>query len=788
MIICELKKIFGNKIIIVLFIAFLMLNVALTYYQASKTVAFNGELPKGDHKASIDSMFERYNDNSSDFIINEYQPIVAYVNNYITASQELLFQFMLQGGNPDDFRLEDHWDEYDQDKIDKYYSEYIFIAQRLNYQITYKDNIQNVIRQAQSTLKETTLFGVSVENYDYEYRSEIVDLYTVNKEIAFDIEYTRGWDSYFSYTGINLCALLFILVLVPCLLLDEKQSGTFPVVHTTKRGYIHLILSKIVALFVIVCATVLIFSATSLVIYGIKCGGFSSLSNYVQAFSKYNYCPFIIKVGEYLVVSLLVKILALFAVGVVIMLLSWIIKNHVMTDLASVVLIGANFVIYITEFLNVNHPLRLLNLFAVMDTDMCFTQYYSINCFNHSVPYLVAMLAFWGSTLIISAIVLISFFCRIGGGGHKQKKKSVSIKLPHIATPCLLRTSFGFEAHKLLIAGKCLIFIIIALLIKIGVTENYMTYQSSVSDELYKEYMFMLEGEWSQEKADYIDDERAAINAVLLVENEMEAKYAAGEIGFYDYNDYRKELYDAKVRDSIFTRVENHESYILKLRNHNTEAHFVYATGWNAMYSQTFDFILYGLLLTMMVFIFTVEFNGMLPIVRATRNGRTKIFITKYALAVSLAIVISALFAYVDFCKMIELYDFTAGSSPAQSLALWSGLPVPLSLRGIFILYECIKVAGFILLSILVVSISVITRKAIYSMAMTLLLTVVPFVLSCFGFGFAKYLDFTYLLNGSQYLVMSLDSTLYFIVFSLCTLLISWGMTVLGYKRWNDTK
>ena len=456
----EMKKITGNKFVLAFFTVLFVLNLTLSWYQASSATKTSDEFFPSEQRKAVIAMFDRYQANSKNFFEKEYQPIVAYINKYDSVKSSIYTELWVSGVDTSDFNLADYWDEYDQERIDSYYNTYKYFTRRLNYLDTYKVNINNVIKRAQSAQKESTFFGMDAEGYDYKYQSEIVDIYTVNKEIAFDIEYTRGWDSYFSYTGINLCALLFILVLVPCLLLDEKKSGTFPVVHTTKRGYIHLIFSKIMALFVIVCATVLTFSATSLVIYGIKCGGFSSLSNYVQAFSKYNYCPFIIKVGEYLVVSLLVKILALFAVGVVIMLLSWIIKNHVMTYLASVVLIGANFVIYITEFLNVNHPLRLLNLFAVMDTDMCFTQYYSINCFNHSVPYLVAMLAFWGSTLIISAIVLISLFCRIGGGGHKQKKKSVSIKLPHIATPCLLRTSFGFEAHKLLIAGKCLIFII----------------------------------------------------------------------------------------------------------------------------------------------------------------------------------------------------------------------------------------------------------------------------------------------------------------------------------------
>lgn len=783
----ELKKVFRNRYILAFFLLFFLINIVLSYYQAAHTVNSQVEKqPEGEQLAEILAMFERYEEDPEGFLEQEYKPMVAYKNLYQERHSSAVKEHLKREGDLSTFDLKNYWEDYDAEKLEAYYAVYTYFARALNDAEAYKTNVDDVVTRAKNTQQMALLSGLDTDSFDYKYQSDIVEIYSVNRDIPFDIEYTRGWDHYFSYTGMNLCALLFLMVLVPGLLLDERQSGIFPVIHTTKRGYVHLILSKLAVLLLVVCMTVVTFSAASLITFGVKCEGFSSLSNYIQAFSAYTYCPFIITVGEYFAASILIKALALFAVGTLILLLSWLIQNHALTYLASVVLLGGNFVAYIMEYVNANHPLRLLNLFSVLDVNLCFTQYHAVDLFGHAVPYLTASLALWGGIMAVAVAVTLFLFCRVSRGARRKRKKKHSFRIPRIALPCTVRTELGFEAHKLLIAGKYLILILLVLLVKLYYVDASMPPQPSVTDDIYREYAFLLEGEWTPEKSEYIADERAAINEVLLVEAEMEAKYVAGEIAYFDYNDYRNDLYDAKIRNDIFARIEAQESHILALKERGVEAHFVYTTGWNALYSQTFDFFLYGLLLVLSVQIFSVEFHGMQPILRATKKGRGYLLVTKYLLALSIALAASLLFAYIDYEKMMELYTFTAGYSPAQSLPMLAELPLSLSLRGFFFLYETVKALGFVLLAVLAVSASVLVRKAIHSMAVVLLATLVPFVLGYFGFDFAKFLDFTCLMSGSQYIRMSLESALYFVVFTICVLALTTGLTVWGCRKWRD--
>ena len=780
----ELKKILRNKFILAFFAILFVMNLILSLHQATLAAEDADDYASDEQREAVLAMFERYEEDPEGFLQNEYQPMIDYLKEFDSIENSVMAEFWLEGKDISTIRWEDYWDEYDPQKNQLYYETYMYFTRRLTYADTYKDNISEVIRQAKQLQKESELFGMAEGDYDYAHQSDIVDIYTINKELSFDIENPKGWDAYFSYTGMNLCAVLLVLILVPGLLQDERQSGTFPMIHSTKRGYIPLIVTKILAFLVSICVMVILFSVSTLIIYGLKCGGFSSLTNYVQVFSKYNYCPFIIKVGEYLFGSILIKILALSAMGVFLLLLSQIMKSHTWTYLAAVVLIAANFVLYVTEFLNPNHPLRLLNLFSILDTDICFEQYHSINVFGRSVPYMTASLTFWGGILAISSLALVFLFCKVSRNSQRRKRRAL-IKKPRLTMPCMLRTTYGFEAHKLLMAGKYLILVLLVLLVKVQYVEQAYTFQSNAADDIYKDYMFTLEGEWTEEKSEYIANERASIDQILLVEEEMDDLYKTGEIEYSEYYEYKTRLYDAKIRNGIFIQIERQEAYILDMAKQGYEVHFVYATGWNALLDRAFDFLLYGLLLVMTVQIFAVEFQGMSPIVRATRKGRGRLPIAKYMLAVSLAVVIGAIFAYVDCRQMMEVYECTAIGSPVQSLPMMEGFPLKISLWQYLLLHESIRIIGMILLSVLAVSVSVFLRKAVHAMAVTLLVTLIPFALRSFGFGFAKWLDFTALLSGGQYILLSIDSALYFILFSAFVLLASISMAVWGYVKWK---
>ena len=55
-------------------------------------------------------------------------------------------------------------------------------------------------------------------------------------------------------------------------------------------------------------------------------------------------------------------------------------------------------------------------------------------------------------------------------------------------------------------------------------------------------------------------------------------------------------------------------------------------------------------------------------------------------------------------------------------------------------------------------------------MAIVASITMIPYVLRSFGMDFVKYLDFTCILSGQEYMALSFDSGLYFVIFTIAVL------------------
>ena len=245
-------------------------------------------------------------------------------------------------------------------------------------------------------------------------------------------------------------------------------------------------LNKLGALALFTTLAVVLFTATTLAFYGASYG-FSSLGNFVQVFEDFKFCPEIITVGELLAVSVLTKILVLFALGTLIMLLSVFIKKYALTFVASLGAVAVNFVLYFFISLEQTGSYDMLNLFTVMDTKTAYTRYYSLNVFEESVPYIPLSIGLFAVLAVAFAALSAFAFCRTQGAVKIKTKKP--IKLPARAIPMPCRTLFGAEMGKLLLANKFIIIVAIVLLAKGFIATETFTYTESFTDSVYKEYM-----------------------------------------------------------------------------------------------------------------------------------------------------------------------------------------------------------------------------------------------------------------------------------------------------------
>ena len=227
----EIKKLLGSKFIPIFFIIMFALNLLLSYYAAPLSrgeLNLHSELD-AETQAIVDEMYARYEADPETFM-EEFSSCRAY---YLTSIEmtslvtEKNMEAMMRGeeGN---YTIQDFWPEYNDEiraKVDLYFNTYRYFYRVSGYVTEeYPALLKSVIDNAKLFQEEYLAYGMSADSYEYRYQSDVIDVYSVNKNLPIRFEDRKGWDMYFTYTDGNICMLLFILVLISLFVFDPQTN------------------------------------------------------------------------------------------------------------------------------------------------------------------------------------------------------------------------------------------------------------------------------------------------------------------------------------------------------------------------------------------------------------------------------------------------------------------------------------------------------------------------------------------------------------------------------------
>ena len=227
----EIKKLLGSKFIPIFFILMFALNLLLSYYAAPRSrgeLNLHSELD-AETQAIVDEMYARYEADPETFM-EEFSSCRAY---YLTSIEmtslvtEKNMEAMMRGeeGN---YTIQDFWPEYNDEiraKVDLYFNTYRYFYRVSGYVTEeYPALLKSVIDNAKLFQEEYLAYGMSADSYEYRYQSDVIDVYSVNKNLPIRFEDRKGWDMYFTYTDGNICMLLFILVLISLFVFDPQTN------------------------------------------------------------------------------------------------------------------------------------------------------------------------------------------------------------------------------------------------------------------------------------------------------------------------------------------------------------------------------------------------------------------------------------------------------------------------------------------------------------------------------------------------------------------------------------
>lgn len=789
----ELRKLAGVRYVRILLIILLIANALLCY----STTA-----PKGIDSKIVSEFFDLYLEDPA-AMETSYAELCELQN-----ERDAAYRLAMHEGNydyepdpiPNKLALADRAGVSDGELYGALFS-------RLHQIESYPSEMQRIIDVAESNLAEFAAMGMSENSYTYRYQERVISHYEhMRDNVTIELEYTRGWDVYFDYTAVNIFLFAFLILCGTVIFSQERSCGFLPIIRSTELGRRTTALAKIAAMSVVTIVALLLFTLTTFAVVGIRCG-YSSPTNAIQAFSRFTLSPYLLSVGRYFVVTILVKAIAFSLFSSLVLLFSLLFSDFVLSYACSLGFFGINFLLYTLSYINADNPFKNLNLVATAAVNPLFVRYRSINFFGAVIGYLPFMICtFLLLFLLVSALTVrrfstetravrpISFGAPIEAlrrfiGAHPAKTRQLPQK-----THCRMYSLFAFECHKTLISSRLLMLTLLLLIAKCLIASEAYAPSVSYSDTIYREYMTTLAGPITAEKRAYIAEERERISSILAKKASTQEAYLTEQISFSEYAEYLDRYNDAYGRDGLFSSIEEHLRYIDRLAEQGIEADFVYDTGWRKLFETPFDYTLFAALLILFAGNFASEYTGksssgsFSSILRSTKFGRRQTFSAKMLSCMLIAGITTAVWGLVDLLFIGRAYSLPEMVSPLQSIELFADYKGSLSIVGGLLLVCAMRTLASITLSVALSALSCLLRRTLPAISLTAALTLFPALLLYFGFSLFERFDYTSYLRTTPYFLLSARESGnigFLLLFAGGAAAIAAALTGGAAKRWN---
>ena len=756
----ELQKLFGTRFLLIFIAVLLAANTALAFYTCYNSKRYSISPDK------INYIFELYRENPEEVDTHHAELLK------LQQEQNQLFREAIAAGNYD-YTPPQPTNKYFEDVSDLLLLDEIY--RRRDEIYSYPSDIQKVIDRAYANIAEFEAMGIPPDAYTYRYQYRIIELYKkAQSSVRMGLEYTRGWGEYFDYDAVNIFIFATTLLLGSVAFAQDKNLGLLPIVRVSRHGRAKTAVAKLAALTVATSFVTLAFTFTTFAVFGL-CLGFSSGVNAIQVFTQFRYSPYILTVGEYFAITVAFKLATYSLFAVLVAASSIFIGSYPLIYAFGTLVFVISFFFYTLP----ESPLKYINLVTTAAVTPLFERYRAINIFSAVVGYEPLICALYAAFFVASASVAVVRYCRgpaaatVPGINRKiQILKTIPGKLCKRArinrgTPALRthsRSLFLAELYKTFIASKYIFLVTILLAVKLVQADSSFASNNSFSDAVYKEYMTKIAGPITDEKRRFIADERAMINDILSRKVEMQQKYINDEITYKEYYDYITKYNYALSRDDHFKIIELHASYIDRIKTEKgLNAHFVYDTGWRALFFSGFDFTLYAAIVLLFAGSFADEHStrsssgSIAQILRVTRKGRSPTFNSKLLSALVVTALLAVIWCGIDILFVAHNYELPLASSPLVSIEAFQNLDTHITIGAYLAVYFTLRIFAALALASLVCALSEVLKKSIVVLAVTVPVTLFPAMLSALGLKIFEFVDYIAFSRATPFVLVSIE-------------------------------
>ena len=600
-------------------------------------------------------------------------------------------------------------------------------------QIKYIKSYPSFINEMYDRAEQQSSFSIFSDEDDFSYKN----LYKTAKDYEHlnDVNLTMGNDisfvvaSEYVITDLFLIALAFLICFY--LFSQEKESGLYKLVRSSKHGRLKTIMLKFVAMFILISTITILFEFSNYVLSTFLYGEFD-LGRMVQSVSDFRNCIFEVNLGMFCLLNVLIKIMAVLIISSVFALLFVTLSSYSFIYIVSIMMFGIQILFRIVSSNNTGLSyFKYINIFYLMDSKSLLGNYHNLNFFSVPVSVCFIDLMIFVAVFVVCIMSSILIFCK----GTHNRKLQFKIKTKYFRIKGNVSILYS-EFYKHLISNKMILVVGLVVLFGVFSCAGTVSYPySDISDTSYKEYMEYLAGDITGEKEEYINQQIQYFETLNMRLSELDSDNTLSESTkaviqntINNINQTKGEAFN-RVNEQ-YNRLTNLNSDEIKVKfiDSNLYPEFIFSPTreWNNIATMLV------VLLISIPFIYTVEYkSGMINIIRSSKYGKLRLFACKLIVTffVDIAVYVSIYLPYL--IRFINTYGTGSFSTSIQCIDSYQDVSNGITVFHSFLLSTICYFAISLLAAAIIVFISTIIKNHMIAVIASTAVLLFPCVIVC---------------------------------------------------------
>lgn len=537
-----------------------------------------------------------------------------------------------------------------------------------------------------------------------------------------------GTERYINSADTDLMMLVFVLMLTVIVCCRDKMTGMAAVIRQTPKGRIHSAGAKLIACFLLTVTSAVLLYGMVLFTGTIRFG-LGDLSRCIQSIPQFTLCNINMTVGEYLVIHFLFKTSAFFIVVVVMMIICTFLKNVAAAFAVISVCSGVSIWLYTSiSDISAYNILKYINFCCFISPHQLFYRYYHLNIFGKPVSALTVCVI---TTVIILIMALLIYFAVYCSRRAISASGKISEIFSYITVKRKLSANFVVnEVYKTAIAGKALLVLVVVAVIGFC---NYQNMSAGYDSEQkrYDSYVAQIGGEVTDETLLFLENEKLEFENIKLRYEELLTQTPAES----DYESYNKELNDITKKldyENAFNKICDRVSVIKSDKNSNLQ--LVFEEGFNRLLSVNGykdDFLMcilatIALVLCISPMIAFDNQRGLTKLLRTTEKGRIKRFAIDGVITLVISAIVFVAVWLPEFVFVMNNYKLSFLDAPLQSITALYGMQTNETILQYIIRVYLIRFFSMLACGFFMLCVSKLSANLITAFSVNILLFVLP--------------------------------------------------------------